>query len=130
MRSAIVVPGLLFLFLSPKPSAGPQTSDGFSVIVTATPKGWAVECEKACTWRASFDCNQICGAALVDSRGVVTLAEIRDPDPAFQFIVRRSAQGIEALRRSGTYWRSLSWDCTDVPCRARVTETGVVPIDR
>ena len=128
MRTALAIPALvvlLFVTRAPTPSL---SSEGFSVVVTATEHGWAVDCEKGCSWKGSFTCDEAC-LALVDSRGVVTLAEIRGPDPAFQFIVQRDRNVVLARARSGTTWTALSWACVDQPCRARVTEAGVTSLE-
>lgn len=129
MRLAgVALPVLLVFLLTPIQSPRTQAGQGFSVVVTTTAKTWAVECEKGCDWKASFTCETSCPSALVDSRGVVTLGEIRPPDRAFQFIVRREAYGISAEARSGTYWKSVTWSCADQPCRARISESGVTPL--
>jgi hypothetical protein len=125
------LPALLVALLIPPQNPDRAAGDeGFTVVVTSTTNGWAVECEKGCDWKgeASFTCDRGCPAALVDSRGIVTLGEIRGPDRVFQFIVRREAGGVTAESRSGTYWKSLGWDCTGQTCRARVSESGVTPL--
>ena len=131
MRLATVLPVLLVAFLIPSQNPVRAAGDeGFTVVVTSTTNGWALECEKGCDWKGevSFSCDRGCAAALVDSRGIVTLGEIRRPDRVFQFIVRRGAGGVTAESRSGTYWKSLGWSCADQPCRARVSESGVTPL--
>lgn len=129
MRLATVAfPVLLLSLPTPTQSLRTQAGQGFSVLVTTTATTWAVECEKGCDWKASFGCERVCPSALVDSRGIVTLGEIRGPDRVFQFIVRREANGVTAEARSGTYWTSLGWSCAGQPCRARVSESGVTPL--
>src|SRR5262245_21048556 len=81
MRTAITALTLLLPF-GLITAARQQRIQEFSVIVAYTPNSWAVECEKGCDWTASFTCPDACNA-LVDSRGVVTLGEIRGPDPKF-----------------------------------------------
>ena len=126
--ASVALPALLVALLTPVENpVRTRGAEGFTVVVTSTPTGWAVECEKGCDWKASFTCEGGC-PALVDSRGVVTLGEIRPPDPLFQFIVRRENQGFVALARSGTYWRELSWSCAMQPCRGRITESGITPL--
>ena len=118
--------GLSLLFPLGLVAPGPRQGaiQPFSVIVGYTPTSWSVECEKGCDWKASFTCATACDA-LVDSHGVVTLAEIRGPDPKFQFIVRRTDTGVSAQPKSPTAWKALSWGCGSLSCRARVTELGV-----
>ncbi len=132
MRLAVVaLPSLLVaLLIPPQKSVRPAGDEGFSVVVTSTTNGWSLECEKGCDWKgeASFICDRGCSAALVDSRGIVTLGEIRGPDRVFQFIVRHEVHGVSAEARFGTHWKSLGWACADQPCRARVTESGVAPL--
>jgi hypothetical protein len=127
MRIAMAVPVLLLpLVASRMPPTPAPRAEGFSIIVTATANGWAVDCERGCSWKASFTCDKWC-PALVDSRGVVTMGEIRPPDPAFQFILRGDEKGVQAVAKSGTYWTSLAWSCAAQPCRARITREGVTP---
>lgn len=128
--ASIALPVLLVSLLTPIQSPRTQADQGFSVVVATTAKTWAVECEKGCDWKgtASFTCERVCPSALVDSRGIVTLGEIRGPDRVFQFIVRREAYGVSAVARSGTHWTTLGWACADQPCRARISESGVTPL--
>jgi hypothetical protein len=129
--TSVALPALLgALLIPPRNPVRTASNEGFTVVVTSTSNGWAVECEKGCDWKgkASFTCATVCPSALVDSRGIVTLGEIRPPDRLFQFIVRREADGITAESRSGTYWKSLGWSCADQPCSARVSESGVTPL--
>lgn len=127
MRMSIAIPALLLPLIVSRIQPTPQRAEGFSVVVTPTEKGWAVDCEKGCSWKASFTCDAVC-PAMVDSHGVVTMGEIREPDPAFQFILRREANTVRAVGKSGTHWTTLSWGCAGQPCRARITEAGVFPI--
>ena len=123
MRSLTAAMLLLpFGFITPE--ARQVRIQEFSVVIDYTPTSWSVACERGCDWKASFTCATACDA-LVDSRGVVTLGEIRDPDPKFQFILRRTGTGVSAQPKGGTAWKQLSWWCASLSCRARITETGV-----
>lgn len=123
----LALPALLVALVTPVQNHARTQDEGFSVVVSSTATEWAVECERGCDWKASFTCDGGC-AALVDSRGVVTLGEIRGPDPVFQFLVSRANGAIVAEARSGTYWKTISWRCGGQPCRMRVSETGVAPL--
>ena len=125
MRPPIAVVTLALSFAVP--SIQRQQED-FSLLLEHTENSWAVECEKGCAWKASFACTVVPCDALVDSRGVVTLGEARPLDPKFQFIVRRRGEGVAAISRGGTSWTGLSWSCTMLPCRVRITQNGVALI--
>ena len=106
-------------------AAEPRSVPGdFSLILDYTATGWAAECEVGCTWKAAFSCESACNA-LVDSRGLVTLGEIRPPDPKFAFVIEHTRIGVRARARSGAAWITVSWGCRQEPCRARITEAGV-----
>ena len=125
MHSTFVTAALVFSFSVHAGVRQPaHETAGFSIVVGYTPTSWTVECEAGCAWKASFTCADACDA-LVDSMGLVTLGEIRPPDPGFQFIMRRTGQGITAQSKGGTNWTALSWGCGSFSCRARITTAGV-----
>src|SRR5262245_45888375 len=104
-------------------------ADRFSVVLDYTATGWSAACEIGCGWTAGFSCATACNA-VVDARGIITLANTRPLDSLFAFAVERTDNGVSARSRWGTRWRSLSWGCEQQPCRARVTESGVAVLGR
>jgi hypothetical protein len=97
----------------------------FSMVVTATPNGWAVRCDSGCNWRAaSFKCANACDAT-VDANGLVTVSTPRTEPTAFSFRLAHTRNGVRANSQTGTAWKTLTWECGAEPCRARIDAQGV-----
>jgi hypothetical protein len=97
----------------------------FSMVVTATPNGWAVRCDSGCHWRAaSFECANACDAN-VDANGLVTVSTPRTEPTAFSFRLAHTSNGVRANSQTGTAWKTLTWGCGSESCRARINAQGV-----
>src|SRR4051812_44275732 len=79
---ALVLPAAGSSRITPTPVAPTP----FSVVLDYTPTGWSVDCEIGCSWKASFECETAC-SAIVDAKGLITLANDRAMDPRFAFVV-------------------------------------------
>jgi len=125
MRSIL---GLAALALSATASTSAVTQSAaptrFSVVLDHTPTGWWVKCESGCAASGGFECRSACNA-VVDARGIITVANTRRLDSLFAFVVEWTDGGIQARAKWGTKWTSLSWGCDHQPCRARITDAGV-----
>lgn len=127
MLKSVVMLGALVLGL--QPAAPVQSSVApFAVEIETMPNGWSARCDSGCNWKElAFRCATACDAIL-DADGLVTVATLRSPS-TFRFILRRTAEGVEAYSRGGTAWSRLSWSCTPTAptagCRAAVNGHGV-----
>jgi hypothetical protein len=102
-----------------------QGTASFSIVLEATPTGWSAECDTGCRWQAvSFECATVCGA-VVDANGLVTLGTLRPEPTPFLFLVEHTRSGARAESRTGTAWKTVSWECPSLPCRARIDARGV-----
>ena len=140
MRSILALAALaLSVAATTAPVAQSAAPTRFSVILDYTPTGWSVTCETGCATARGFassfgrasaahisglSCRTACNA-VVDARGVITLANTRPLDSLFAFVVERTDSGVQAQAKWGTKWTSLSWGCSHQPCRARITDAGV-----
>jgi len=126
MKSVVITAAFVFGAGMATTRAGrPAAPANFSVLITATPTGWAARCDSGCHWKeVSFSCPNAC-PAIVDANGLVTLASPR-PDPTpFSIVLHHDRYGAKAESRAGTAWSTLSWDCGESPCQVRVDAFGV-----
>jgi len=108
-------------------ASAPSLSDRaqFSMVVTTTETGWAARCDSGCHWtRLSAVCAIAC-RAIVDASGLNAAQTERRDSSAFAFELTRTARGMQAISRSGTAWKTVSWQCDSDPCTARLDFFGV-----
>lgn len=127
MLKSVVMLGALVLGLQPAEPAQSSVAP-FAVEIATLPNGWSARCDSGCNWKElAFRCATACDAIL-DADGLVTVAMPRSPS-AFRFILRRTAEGVEAHSRGGTAWSRLSWSCSPTEpterCRATVNGYGM-----
>ena len=63
----------------------------------------------------------------LDIAGISQLGAAQDKANGFEFTASRTSKGVTAKAVTGVQWKSLSWNCKDGTCRARIDETGVTP---
>lgn len=125
MRSILVLAALaLSAAASTSAVARSAAPTRFAVVLDHTSTGWWVKCETGCAASGGFECRAACNA-VVDARGIITVANTRPLDSLFAFVVAWTDSGIQARAKWGTKWTSLSWGCDHQPCRARITDAGV-----
>ena len=96
----------------------------FSLILEHSSSGWAARCEAGCRWK---EVTMNCGGCTVrlDIAGISQLGAAQDKPNGFEFTVSRTSKGVMAKAVTGARWKSLSWNCEDGTCRARIDESGV-----
>jgi hypothetical protein len=105
-------------------AARPAPLTHFSLIVEHSQRGWAAHCETGCRWtELTMDCA---GCAVRVSLAGVSPARNTEEDPAgFAFTLQGTPTDWAASGVRGVAWRSLTWQCEALVCRARIDETGV-----
>lgn len=125
MKALLVAIGLTLTAAVAPACASRSTLPAFSMVIVATDTGWAAHCDFGCAFRAaSFTCHDAC-AAIADSLGLRTVAAQPPGASPFSFRLEHTPKGFVAVGRDGTAWLKLSYSCDELPCSARVTETGV-----
>jgi len=125
MRSILALAAVaLSIAATTAPVAHHTAPPRFSIVLGSTATGWSVTCETGCAASGGFECRSACNA-VVDARGIITVANSRPLDSLFAFVVERTDDGVQARAKWGTKWTTLSWGCDHQPCRARITDAGV-----
>ena len=97
----------------------------FSLVLEHSSSGWAARCEAGCHWK---EVTMECGGCTVrlDVAGISQLKAAHNNSGGFEFTISRTSKGLVAEAIAGARWKSLTWNCTEGTCRARIDETGVM----
>ena len=97
----------------------------FSLILEHSPSGWAARCEAGCRWKeVAMTCNG-CTVRL-DVAGIYQLQAPHNESDGFEFTVSRTRDGLAAQAVAGARWKTLTWNCAQGACRARIDDAGVM----
>lgn len=123
-----IVPALLLATLTAAAAPAPA---GFSVILERDGTTWRATCERGCDWTSlSGRKPALMGSTVtIDNQGITLGAASSDSALRFAFeVTADGTAGWHATGLVGTGWKALAFECASVPCRARVTDTGVESI--
>jgi hypothetical protein len=96
----------------------------FSLLLEHSSSGWAARCEAGCRWN---EVTMTCSGCTVrlDVAGISEVRATHIKADGFEFTVSRTSDGLAADAITGARWKSLTWNCEEGTCRARIDETGV-----
>jgi hypothetical protein len=102
----------------------------FTMTLSRSGDVWAATCDSGCAWiTAEVTCPDTC-RVLIDASGVSPDVQEAKTRARFGFVVSRDKKSWQAESLAGTAWAKIGWGCGAAdPCRARITEVGVSPLD-